>query len=234
MRSSTLSRRELLRLAPSAQDIDYAGWTQRVRSAFDGVDREPLRAALAPVAATLAEAAGVRDGQRVLDAASFVGHDAAIACDLLDLDDIPHPDDSFDVVLSTFGFALAPRARCTAHELARVCKPGGTVALTAWAPRGLPGGLEEHSDRPHGIVSPALWGNEERVRERLEPLMYGLTVRLRTIRLEFPTADALYEQLVPPTRDLRAPFDELLARNSASRGSAATAARYLLICGTVA
>ena len=236
MRPSTLSRRELLRWKPSAQDVDYSGWTQGVRSDFDGVDRDPLRRALAPVATTLAEAAGVRDGQRVLDAAGFVRHPAAIACDLLDLEDIPHPDDSFDVVLSSFGFALAPRARRTAHELVRVCKPGGTLALAAWTPRGLPGGLEEHVERPHGIVSPALWGNEERARERLEPLMYGLTVRLRTIRVEFPTADELFAQLVPPPRRqrLRAPFDELLARNSASRGSAATAARYLLITGTVA
>ena len=232
MGPDTLSRRQLFRLARSARDIDYTGWTRRVRGEFAGVDREPLRRALVPVAELVAE--HVCEGDRVLDAAGFVGHDGAIACDLLDLEDVPHPDDSFDVVLSTFGFALAPRALRTANELARVCKPGGTVALTAWSPRGLPGGLEAFVERPHGIVSPALWGTEERVRERLEPLMYGLTVRLRTIRLEFPTADALYEQLVPPTQDLRAPFDDLLARNSASRGSAATAARYLLITGTVA
>ena len=120
-------------------------------------------------------------------------------------------------------------------ELVRVCKPGGTLALAAWAPRGLPGGLEEHVARPHGIVSPALWGDEERARERLEPLLHGLTVRLRTVRIEFPTADEHVRAARPAARGtLRAPFDELLARNSASRGSAATAARYLLITGTVA
>jgi SAM-dependent methyltransferase len=184
------------------------------------------------VAEVLAEQAGARD--RVLDAAGLVGIDGAVRCDLLDLEEIPHPDDSFDVVTSAFGFALAPRALRTAHELVRVCRPGGTLALAAWSPRGLPGGLEAFAERPQGIVSPALWGTEERVRDRLEPLLHGVVVRLRTVRLEFPTADAMYEQLVLPARDLRAPFDELLARNSASRGAAATPARYLLITGTVA
>ena len=54
--------------------------------------------------------------------------------------------------------------------------------------------------RPHGIVSPALWGDEERARRRLEPLLHGVTVRLRTVRIEFATADAMYEQLVPPAQ----------------------------------
>ena len=99
MRSSTLSRRELLRWKPRPQDVDYAGWTRRVHSEFADVDRAPLQRALAPVAATLAEAAGVEDGQRVLDAAGLVGCPGAVACDLDDLEDIPHPDGSFDVVL---------------------------------------------------------------------------------------------------------------------------------------
>jgi SAM-dependent methyltransferase len=232
MGSDTLSRRELLRFRHT--EVDYAGWTRRVRGEFGRVDRRPLREALANVATTLADVAGLGAGQRVLDAASLVGQPGAIACDLLDLEDVPHPDDSFDAVVSTFGFALAPRALRTAHELARVCRPGGTVALAAWTPRGLPGGLEAYVERPAGIVSPALWGTEERARRRLEPLLEGVVVRTRTVRIEFPTANAMYEQLVPPARDLRRPFDELLARNSASRNSAATPARYLLITGTVA
>ena len=101
----------------------------------------------------------VRERDRVLDAAGLIGLDGAVRCDLLDLEDIPHPDDSFDVVVSAFGFALAPRALRTAHELVRVCKPGGTLALAAWTPRGLPGGLDAFVARPHGIVSPALWGD---------------------------------------------------------------------------
>jgi SAM-dependent methyltransferase len=232
MDAETLSRRQLLRLKPNERDVDYVGWMQRVRAEFEGIDRGPLRAALQPVAATLAEQLGA--GDRILDAAGLVAPAGALRCDLLDLDDIPHPDQSFDAVVSAFGFAQAPRALRTAHELVRVCRPGGTLALAAWAPRGLPGGLEEHVARPHGIVSPALWGDSERARRRLEPLLHGVSTRLRTVRIEFATADAMYDQFVPPGRGLRAPFDELLARNSASRGSAATAARYLLITGTVA
>ena len=84
-------------------------------------------------------------------------------------------------------------------------------------------------------MSPALWGTEARARQRLEPLLRDVSVRLRTVRIEFPTADELFEQLVAPRhRDtLRAPFDALLARTGASRHTAAIPARYLLITGTV-
>lgn len=232
--SSTLSRRELLRWRP--REVDHSDWLRRVRAEWDGADREPLRALLAPVAVALSEAAGIEPAMRVLDAASDVRVPGAEVADLLDLEELPFPDGRFDAVVSAFGFARAPHALQTAHELARVCRPGGTVALAAWTPRGLPGGLDEFAARPPGIVAPSLWGKEERVRQRLEPLLSDVTVRLRTIRLELPTADELFEQLVAPPRraGLREPFDALLARNSASRGSAATPARYLLVTGSVA
>jgi SAM-dependent methyltransferase len=220
-RPQPLSRRELLRLRLNRSDVDYEGYARLVREEWEGVDRGPLLRALEPVAETLTELAGARAADRVLDAS-----DPAAT--------LPHPDDSFDVVLSAFGFALAPRPLRTARELVRGCGPGGTVALAAWTPRGLPGGLDEYSDRPPGIPSPALWGHEPRVRERLTGLLDDLVVRTRTVRLEFPSPDALFEQLAPPRRAqaLRPAFDRLLAASNDRPPAAVVSARHLLITGT--
>ena len=54
---------------------------------------------------------------------------------------LPFSDGSFDVVVSVFGAALAPRQRATARELARVLRRGGRLAMFNWTARGGPGEL---------------------------------------------------------------------------------------------
>ena len=82
-----------------------------------------------------------------------------------DVQALPYPSGRFDAVASTFGAVLAPRALTAARELARVTRPGGTVALAAWVPRGLPGRLGELVESvqplPHGVPRPAGWGVDE-------------------------------------------------------------------------
>lgn len=53
-----------------------------------------------------------------------------------DLVDLPLDDDEFDVVTSTFGAFTADDPHGCAAELARVCRPGGTIATTAWGRNG--------------------------------------------------------------------------------------------------
>jgi SAM-dependent methyltransferase len=244
------------------EDVDYEGATERVRAEWDAADRAPLLRALEPVAGELVAIAGVGVGDRVLDAAAGDGNVALActrlgadvdACDLApemvrrgaarcgharyrvgDIQALPYADDAFDVVLSAFGFALAPRALRAARELCRVCRPGGTVALAAWVPRGLPGGLFEHLERPPGIPSPGLWGHEPRLRTRLESLLGDVAVRTRSVVLDLPSADALFEQLMArPTPGVRAAFDALLAAQNNRAGHAVVGARHLLVTGTV-
>ena len=50
---------------------------------------------------------------------------------------LPFPDASFDVVLSTFGVMFAPNQERAASELLRVVKPGGRIGLASWTPDGL-------------------------------------------------------------------------------------------------
>lgn len=245
-------------------DIDYDGATERVRAAWERDGREPLLRALEPVAEAVVSLAGVASGQRVLDAASGDGNVASAclargahvdACDLAqamlaragrrcpdarftlgDVQALPYPDGAFDAVLSSFGFALAPRPRRTARELVRVCRTGGTVTLAAWAPRGLPGRLDDWIARPAGVPAPASWGHEPQLRARLEPLLDAIVVRTRTVTLEFDSADAFFHQLVAPadrTPSVRAGFDALLAASNDRPGGTVVSARYLLMSGVV-
>jgi SAM-dependent methyltransferase len=87
-----------------------------------------------------------------------------------DAEDLPYADESFDHVLSVFGVQFAPRHAVTAQELARVCRPGGTIGLVNWTPSGQVGQLFKVMGRylpapPDYASPPPLWGSEEHVRE---------------------------------------------------------------------
>ncbi len=43
---------------------------------------------------------------------------------------------SFDAIVSTCGVMFASRPEAAAKELARVCRPGGRIALTTWTSDG--------------------------------------------------------------------------------------------------
>jgi SAM-dependent methyltransferase len=49
-----------------------------------------------------------------------------------DAQELPYMDTEFDAVASAFGAIFAPDQQRTAAELARVCRPRGRLALTAW------------------------------------------------------------------------------------------------------
>lgn len=47
---------------------------------------------------------------------------------------LPFEDESFDIVLSTFGHMFALNQKATACEMQRVLKKGGRVGFTTWSP----------------------------------------------------------------------------------------------------
>jgi SAM-dependent methyltransferase len=53
-----------------------------------------------------------------------------------DCEELPYPDAAFDIVTSSVGAIFAPDHARVAAELARVCKPGGRLALSAWTADG--------------------------------------------------------------------------------------------------
>jgi ubiquinone/menaquinone biosynthesis C-methylase UbiE len=84
-----------------------------------------------------------------------------------DVMDLPFPDASFDVVVSTFGAMFAPDQQRTADEVMRVLRSGGRLAMANWTPESFIGRLFKlmgrHVPPPAGLKSPALWGNEAHV-----------------------------------------------------------------------
>lgn len=93
-----------------------------------------------------------------------------ISFDEGDAADLPYDDDAFDRVVSVFGAMFAPDQAGTAAELLRVCRPGGTVVVAAWAPDGLNGQMfatlgAHMPPPPEGFQPPILWGTEARIRE---------------------------------------------------------------------
>ncbi|MBX9746820.1 MAG: class I SAM-dependent methyltransferase [Hyphomonadaceae bacterium] len=82
-------------------------------------------------------------------------------------------DDQFDLVVTVFGAMFAPKPNDVAKEMVRVTKPGGRIVMGNWIPNDptlvasiLKISAAYSPPPPEGFVSPMLWGNEERVRER--------------------------------------------------------------------
>ncbi len=81
-----------------------------------------------------------------------------------DAEDLPFPDASFDIVLSTFGVMFTPNQTQAARELLRVCRPGGKIGLASWTPDSFIGRvfkiIGKYVPPAPGMVSPALWGSK--------------------------------------------------------------------------
>ncbi|MBR0692597.1 class I SAM-dependent methyltransferase [Bradyrhizobium lablabi] len=88
-----------------------------------------------------------------------------------DAERLPFDDGAFDGVISTFGVMFAFDHAQAAAELARVCRPGGRLALTTWAPAGAVaeffGIIARHSDAPPPPSSPLAWGDPPHVEKLL-------------------------------------------------------------------
>lgn len=81
-----------------------------------------------------------------------------------DAEALPFADESFDVVLSTFGVMFTTKHEQAASELIRVCRPLGKIGLANWTPAGFIGELfktiGKYVPPAPGVKSPALWGSE--------------------------------------------------------------------------
>ena len=81
-----------------------------------------------------------------------------------DAENLPFPDASFDVVLSTFGVMFTPKQEQAARELMRVGRPGGKIGMANWTPESFVGRLfkiiGKYVPPAPGVKSPALWGSK--------------------------------------------------------------------------
>lgn len=137
-----------------------------------------------------------------------------------DAEALPFDEGAFDVVTSSAGAIFAPRHQTVADELVRVCRPGGTIGMTAFVPAGLTRDLLEIIDRyspppPRDALSPLLWGNEDHVRELFGDRVESLEITRKKLLMErfadpldlrrfmranHPLFVGLYEQLADEPR----------------------------------
>ena len=108
-----------------------------------------------------------------------------------DAEALPFPDESFDVVLSTFGVMFTPDQERAAKELVRVCNRGGKIGLASWTPEGFIGQIFKTIGRhlpPAGAKPPARWGTRAGIADLFEPLVFSIHTAQRhfTFRYRSP------------------------------------------------
>ena len=162
----------------------------------------------------------------------------AIRFDEGDCRELPYADAEFDVVVSVFGAIFADDQERTAAELARVCRVGGRLALTAWQ-KDAWSDLHTKAGRPQYDVDARRWGEEEHLRA-LIGAAFELELEGGTWRVEADSGEALWELVstsMPPLRAWLASVDEQ-AQAHAERvyvdflASGVLARDYVLVLGT--
>jgi ubiquinone/menaquinone biosynthesis C-methylase UbiE len=107
-----------------------------------------------------------------------------------DAERLPYPDEHFDLVMTMFGAMFAPRPEVVAGELARACRPRGTIAMANWTPAGFVGKMFALTSRyvppPDGLPAPVLWGREDTVRQRLSRYTSEIRTAPRKADFDYP------------------------------------------------
>lgn len=126
----------------------------------------------------------------------------AIQFDEGDCQELPYGDAEFDAVASSFGAIFAADHTRTAAELARVCRAGGRLVMTAWAKDAW---SEVHTKAGRTFSHEAdarEWSEEERIRELLGDA-FEIELQTGSWRVEADSPAALWELLsnsMPPLR----------------------------------
>jgi len=132
-----------------------------------------------------------------------------------DAEQLPFPDESFDVVLSTFGVMFAPNQERVGNELMRVAKPGGRIGLASWTAEGFIGRLFELVSAfvppPAGLRSPVAWGAETRLVELFGPRASDLRTQRKSYVFRYRSAEhwvEVFRAYYGPTHKAFAALDE--------------------------
>jgi len=163
----------------------------------------------------------------------------AIQFDEGDCQELPYGDAEFDAVASAFGAIFAPDHERTAAELARVCRSGGRLVLTAWP---VDAWSETHAKAGRVFVEDAdarEWSKDEHIR-RLLGDAFDLELQSGEWRVEAESGDDLWELVstsMPPLRAwLAEQSDEVRARAAQVYldylASGVLVRNYVLVLGT--
>jgi SAM-dependent methyltransferase len=115
-----------------------------------------------------------------------------------DVENLPYPDESFDIVLSQFGHMFGPQPTRTTSEMLRVLKKGGTICFSTWPPELFTGRMfvligSVVPPPPEGASPPVLWGDPAIVRERLQSGCENIV--FHRSRMKFPALSPAHMRL---------------------------------------
>lgn len=207
------TRRDLLtlRLASARRRTDRdAGGEPQQRPAPDWAEFHRLDDRIPPAAQAVVCSGDVGPGQRVLDIGAGDGAAAAAAAAagadvetvaVADVAALPHGAGAFDRVVSAFGVIHAPDSRSAVAEIDRVLRPGGVVAVAAWASRGFMGAVLRLAAEARGRTSrsarPERWGRFEGIQLAFSRFP-GFEVHEQALRWVFASPEAAWEALAAP------------------------------------
>ncbi len=144
-----------------------------------------------PAALTGASVTGLDITPELLEVARRRAGEAGVEVKFIegDAEELPFEDDAFDRVTSCFGVIFAPRQALAASELARVARPGATVALASWTPEGLNGQMfrtigSYMPPPPAEFQPPVRWGEEDHVRSLFSASGAELSFERRMVTFE--------------------------------------------------
>lgn len=222
---------------------DFGAIKQRQQATWASGDFAIIGVTLQMVGESLAEAADIRAGERVIDIAAGNGNATLAAAHRFakvtstdyvpallekgrmraeaeglqvefreaDAEDLPFPDASFDVALSTFGVMFTPEHQRSAGEMLRVVRDGGRIGLASWTPEGFVGQMLKtigsHVPPPAGLKSPALWGTEDYLRQ----LFGDRAAQIRAERKIFNFRYASAQHWLQVFRDFYGPMHKAFA-----------------------
>jgi len=191
-----IAQRQLWEVGPRIVEAVGVGPGDDVLDVACGTGNAAIRAAQAG-----GTVVGIDLTPELFDAGRRLAADAGVEIDWVhgDAEDLPFEDESFDVVISTFGCMFAPRHEVTAHELARVLRPGGRLGVTSWTPEGGMGAffrtVGAYLPPPSPLAEPpALWGTEAHVEALFEGTGIELEFKRDVVTPErFESTDAAIE-----------------------------------------
>jgi SAM-dependent methyltransferase len=149
-----------------------------------------------------AEVVGVDIAPALLEQARANAAGLPIRWDEGDAQDLPYRDASFDVVASCFGAIFAPDDQAVAHELARVCRRGGRLGLSAWRADWELDSVYElaAAGREEGGPDPTQWSDEAHVQGLLGDT-FDLELEPGVWRIAFDSPEHMWKwwsTAVPP------------------------------------
>ena len=156
-------------LGPVLVDACRISRGQRVLDVAAGTGNVAIRAASAGASVVASDLTPEN-----FDAGRRAAHAAGLEIEWIegDAEALPFEDGAFDTVTSCFGAMFAPDQQQVANELLRVCRPGGTIGMINFSPKGRGGEffrlLAPYAPPPPpGALPPLMWGTEEHVRKLL-------------------------------------------------------------------